>query len=151
MRSITEATTLADAGVTEIAGYAGGRTRRVCFEHRQGGDVAARLFQTDIVTWHPDGSVTVNIEGPNNEGQGFPGMSPTKLYATPSTFDGIAAALNISRARVGTVKRVPYVNGHDLSRGAVTLPASEVSPSPSAPVEVSRAAQAALAAKGAAL
>lgn len=122
MRNHTEATTLANAKVTEIAGYAGGRTRRIAFEHRQGGVVAARLFQTDIVTWYADGTIKVNILGPNNEG-GFPGTSPTKLWATPSTFDGIAAALNIDRARVGMVKKVPYVNGQNLATtGSVTFP-----------------------------
>lgn len=125
-RTYTDARTLADAGVTEIAGYAGGRTRRVAFEHRDGGKVAARLFQTDVVTWHPDGSVTVNLIGPNPEGHGFPGMSPTKLWTTPSTFDGIAAALDISRARAGMVKGVPHVNGANLSTGSHTFAAGEI-------------------------
>ena len=124
LRTYAEARALADARVTEIAGYAGGRSRRIAFEHRDGGDVAARLFQTDVVTWHPGGTVTVNLIGPNPEGQGFPGMSATKLWTTPSTFDGIAAALNISRARVGMVKRVPYVNGASLATGRVVLDAA---------------------------
>ncbi len=110
IRTRAQAETLAEAGVTEIAGYAGGRTRRVCFEPREGGDIAARIFETDVVTWHPDGSITVATGG----------------YNTPSTFDGIAAALGIDRARVGTVKKVPYVNGHNLSTGRATLTAAEV-------------------------
>lgn len=128
MRTYSEARTLADAGVTEIAGYAGGRTRKVSFEHRARGDVAARIFQTDVVTWHADGTATVNLIGPNREGNGFPGMSKTELFTTPSTFDGIAAALGIDRARVGKVRGVPYVNGHDLSHGTATLSAEELSP-----------------------
>jgi hypothetical protein len=121
MRNHIEATTLADATVTEIAGYAGGRTRRVSFHNVTDGTVIARMFKTDIVTWHPDGKITVCILGPNDEGHGFPGMSPTKVFATISSFDGIAAALDISRARVGMVKRVPYINGLDLSGGTVTF------------------------------
>jgi len=93
-RTYADAATLAGAGVTEIAGYAGGRTRRIAFHTPGDGTVRARMFQTDIVTWHPD-RVTIDTGG----------------YFTVSTFDGIAAALNISRARVGMVKRVPYVNG----------------------------------------
>ena len=105
IRTYDEAKTLADAGVTEIASYAGGRTRRVSFEHRAGGKVAARIYQTDIVTWLPEGKVIVKTGG----------------YNTPSTFDGIAAALGISRARVGMVKKVPYVNGINLSSGIATI------------------------------
>lgn len=126
MRNHAEAKVLADAGATEIAGYAGGRSRRIAFEHRKGGDVAARIFQTDIVTWHPDGTATVNIIGPNREGDGFPGASKTEVFTTPSTFDGIAAALGISRARVGMVRKVPFVNGHNISLGRVTLTADEI-------------------------
>lgn len=114
MRTHPEARTLAEANVTEIAGYAGGRTRRIAFEHRPGNRVAARIFQTDIVTWSPDGTITIATGG----------------FNTLSTFDGIAAALNISRARVGMVKGTPYVNGADLSSGTVTLNAdgSEIRP-----------------------
>lgn len=107
MRTRTEALALADARVTEIAGYAGGRTRRIVFERGPGNSVHARIFATDVVTWMPDGSIIVNTGG----------------YNTPSTFDGIAAALGISRANVGMVKGVPYVWGHDLSSTKVTLPA----------------------------
>ena len=130
MRTHAEAVTLAEAKVTEVAGHAGGRTRRIAFEFRTPAPngphtgapvVAARLFETDVVTWHPDGSITVNIVGPNDE-SGFPGTSKTKLWATPSTFDGIAAALNISRSTVGTVKKIPYVLGNDLSSGSYTFP-----------------------------
>lgn len=128
-RTYADAAALARAGVTEIAGYSGGRTRRVCFEERPSIDpaantlpnIAARAFQTDVVIWHPDGRVTVNLIGPNPEGHGSPGMSPTKLWTTPSTFDAIAAALDISRARVGMHKKVPYCNGADLSGGSHTF------------------------------
>lgn len=98
MRTYEEARVLADAGVTEIAGHAGGRTRRVSFEHRDGGAVAARLFQTDVVTFYPD-TFAVYLNG----------------YVTPSTFDGIAAALGIQRAAVGTRKGVPHLHGTELS------------------------------------
>ena len=105
LRDYAAAAALADAGVTEIASYAGGRSRRVYFEHRDGGKIAARMFQTDIVVWDREGRATVAIGG----------------YNILSTFDGIAAALGISRARVGMVKKVPYVNGANLSDGSVVL------------------------------
>lgn len=101
MRDYNEARTLADAGVTEIAGFAGGRTRRVCFEHRYGGAVAARIFKTDVVTFYPD-RFEVRTGG----------------YVTLSTFDGIAAALNVSRAVVGKHEHVPYLMGVELSTDA---------------------------------
>lgn len=98
MRDYNEARVLADEGVTAIAGSAGGRTRWVSFEHRDGGAVAARIFKTDVVTFYPD-RFEVRTGG----------------YITPSTFDGIAAALNVSRGVVGTVKKVPYLMGVELS------------------------------------
>jgi hypothetical protein len=107
-RTYEQARTLADAGVTEISGYNGGRTRRVCFEHRSD-HVAARLFQTNIVEFHPD-KIIVSTGGWN----------------TQSTFDGIAAALGIDRARVGTVKRVPYCNGKRLDQGPVVFTYEEL-------------------------
>lgn len=93
-RTYAEAVVLASAGVTEIASYAGGKSRRVTFHTPGDGTVRARLYQTDIVTWRPE-TVTITTGG----------------YYTVSTFDGIAAALGISRARVGMRKGVPYVNG----------------------------------------
>ena len=126
MRNYENAKLLADAKVTEISGYAGGKSRRISFHNRANGDVAAQLFSTDIVTWHADGTATVCIIGPNRDGAGFPGMTKTEIFATPSSFDGISAALDISRARVGNVKRVPYVNGHELSTGTATLSSSEI-------------------------
>lgn len=103
-RTYADAVTLASAGVTEIAGYAGGKTRRITFHAPGDGTIRARMFQTDIVTWRPE-TVTVNTGG----------------YYTPSTFDGIAAALGISRARVGMRKKAPYVNGAEIDRATHTV------------------------------
>lgn len=105
-RTYADAVTLASAGVTEVAGFAGGKARRVVFHTPGDGTVRARIFQTDVVTWRPE-TVTVNTGG----------------YNTLSTFDGIAAALGISRARVGMRKGVPYVNGAmiDPTTHTVTL------------------------------
>lgn len=106
IRTYSDAATLASAGVSEIASYAGGKTRRVTFHTPGDGTVRARIYQTDVITWRPD-TVTVNTGG----------------YNTLSTFDGIAAALGISRARVGMRKGVPYVNGAkiDPTTHTVTL------------------------------
>jgi hypothetical protein len=96
IRTFEQAKALADAGATEIAGYAYGWTRRISFEHRPDGGVAARLFRTDVVTFHPD-HFTVDLNG----------------YVTVSTFDGIAAALGIPRGHTfcGTVSKIPHVLG----------------------------------------
>ena len=96
LRTFEQAKTLADAGATEIAGYTGGWTRRISFEHRADGGVAARLFRTDVVTFYPD-HFTVDLGG----------------YVTMSTFDGIAAALGVQRGTgsIGTVRKVPHVLG----------------------------------------
>lgn len=118
MRTFTDAQALARAGVTEIAGYAGGRTRRVSFRFTEDGNVAARMFQTDIVTFTPD-HVVVRLGG----------------YVTLSTFDGISAALDVSRAVVGKVKGIPYVMGHVLDpQGDNTLPYLESQPYDGGPV-----------------
>lgn len=94
MRSYSEAAELAANRVTEIASHAGGRTRRVMFL-RDGKDVVARMYRTDIVTWRPDGSVLLDTGG----------------WHTPSTFDGMAAALDVPRSCIGTRSHIPHFNG----------------------------------------
>lgn len=91
MRTYEEAVALAAAGVTEVASHTNGRTKRVAFRF-DGEGVAVRMFQTDIVRFRPE-DIVVNMGG----------------YVTPSTFDGIAAALGIQRAFVGTRKGVPHL------------------------------------------
>ena len=88
-RTFTEALTL--AGSSQIGSYSGGRTKRVVFESR-GDAVAARLFRTDIITWHPDGRIVLDNGGWN----------------TPTTYDGMAVALGISRSAIGTRRYVPH-------------------------------------------
>ena len=96
IRTYMEALTLANQDAVDVAGYAGGWTRRICYEHRPDGGVAARLFRTDVVTFYPD-HFTVDLGG----------------YVTMSTFDGIAAALGVQRGTgsIGTVRKVPHVLG----------------------------------------
>ena len=50
MRTYTEAKVLADAKVTEIGSFAGGKARRVLFLH-DGENATARMYKTEIVTW----------------------------------------------------------------------------------------------------
>jgi hypothetical protein len=94
-------------GSSEHAGYAGGRSRYVTFEERprfDGSlDIAARMFATDIVTWHPDGQIVLDTGG----------------YSTPSTFDGMVTALGIPRSAIGTRQYVPHYCSipFDLTRG----------------------------------
>lgn len=47
---------------TELVSNAGGRARYTTFRI-DGEDVVARLFRTDIVRWHTDGTVTLNSGG----------------------------------------------------------------------------------------
>lgn len=98
MRTYAEAQAL--VGTSELVGYAGGRSRYVTFTDAGEGRVEARMFDTAVVTFTPDG-VEIRTGG----------------YVTPSTFDGIAGALNLGRIAAGTVKRVPYVLGHRMTEG----------------------------------
>lgn len=82
-----------------------GSTRHVTF--RDGGlfEVRARIFDTDIAIFRPEG-VEIHTGG----------------YVTASTFDALATALGIGRGIgtiCGTYKRVPYVLGHELHEGMI--------------------------------
>jgi hypothetical protein len=86
-----------------IASVTFGRYRYVHYETRDGGAIAARLFETDIVTWHPDGRVVLDTNGWN----------------TPTTFDGMATALGIQRVGIGTRRYVPHLFGEPFEANRI--------------------------------
>jgi hypothetical protein len=113
MRTYSEARALVGTGAHAVSS-AGGWRRYIHFESRPSrilddqpdSIVAARMFSTDIVTWHPDGRIVLDTGG----------------WSTPSTFDGMAAALGIQRAFIGTRKHVPhFVNTPFDNPGHMTL------------------------------
>lgn len=55
---------LAKVGGTSLVSFAGGRSRYAVFT-QDGDDVHVRLFQTDILVFHPDDTVTINTGGYN--------------------------------------------------------------------------------------
>lgn len=97
MRTYQEARAL--IGQRLKASSTNGRTRWVKFEEIVGG-VAVSMFHTDIVKFYPT-HVEIYTEG----------------FVTPSTFDGIATALGMSRSVVGTVKREPFLLGCRMTEG----------------------------------
>lgn len=99
MRDFREAKALVGSGVEFTAPGRGSR-RLVHFEDRGGSRVAARVSNTDVVVFSPVG-VSLFTGG----------------YVTQTTFEAIAAALNVPRAEVGTVNRIPKVLGHTLREG----------------------------------
>ena len=98
MRSYDDARKL--IGQKMEASTTNGRTRWIKFEENTDGSVAVVMFHTEIVTFYPE-HLDVQTEG----------------FVTPSTFDGIATALGVSRICVGTVKREPFLFGHRMSEG----------------------------------
>lgn len=89
-------------GTSVEASWTNGRVKRVVFREAPNGDVCADLLGTTVVKFTPD-RVILRTGG----------------YVTPTTFDGIAAALAIGRGdrTCGTHKRVPYVLWHRLREG----------------------------------
>jgi hypothetical protein len=98
MRTYTEARAL--IGTRMHASNTNGRARYIRFEENADGSVGVIMFHTEIVTFYPE-RVEVRTGG----------------HVSPSTFDGIATALNIARVCVGTTKRVPYVLAHRMTEG----------------------------------
>jgi hypothetical protein len=95
MRTYVEALTL--AGTKTECSTSGGRTRYLTWDRLATTTpaVEALLFGTPVVTFWPD-FVEIRTAG----------------FLTPTTFDGIAAAIFVPRCEVGTRKRVPLILGH---------------------------------------
>lgn len=110
MRTHTQASLLADVFETEVGTRAGGRTRKIYYEKRLLSEIAARIYQTDVVTWRPDGTIVLNTGG----------------WDTPTTFDAIAAALGVSRGAIGTRNKVPHWNGTPFTQKLIIKPDGEV-------------------------
>lgn len=79
-------------GTTEVASYSGGWRRYVHYEDGFNDVVVARLFATNIVTWHPDGRIVLDNGG----------------HSTLTTYDAMAVALSVGRAFIGTRAYVPH-------------------------------------------
>lgn len=100
MRTYKEARAL--AGQRLEASNTNGRTKYISFELHDDGTVTVDLLGTRIVAFYRTG-VEIHTGG----------------YVTPTTFDGIATALNVQRGRTwcGTVKRVPFLLWHRMTEG----------------------------------
>jgi hypothetical protein len=97
---------------TELVSNAGGRARYATFR-LDGEDVVARIFKTDIVRWHTDGTVTLNSGG----------------YRTATTKEAMCSLIGqcsvYSEKRVWKVINVGsgVVDFHDGIRVVVDVPA----------------------------
>lgn len=84
---------LAKVGDTSLVSFAGGRSRYAVFS-QDGDDILVRLFQTDILVFHPDDTVTIDTGG----------------YNTATTREALRALLP-SGLSVSTRQRVLYLYG----------------------------------------
>lgn len=80
-------------------GNSGGRSRWARWRV-EGDDVIVTLMGTDIVTFSPD-HFTLNTNG----------------YATPTTFDAMAAVLRTGRIAIGTRQKIPHYRGKPFADG----------------------------------
>lgn len=97
MRTYDEARAL--VGQKLQASSTNGRTKWITFTEF-GPSVRVTLIGTTVAEFRPEG-VRLYTDG----------------WVTPTTFDGIAAALDVQRVFVGTRKREPYVFDYRMSEG----------------------------------